>query len=153
MMTLIAIAVLMALVGGAIQFTNYNREATAEKLRGDRVNACADAARRHLLSRLRLFRATTSLQILDTKLIDDPDPKARSQLRTGHYGGTEAEPTVVSVSPALMGAANRQARDIANVAASGGGTLGGQYYRVIVKCQEATSGRESEVEFLFRYGL
>ncbi len=151
MMTLIAIAVLMALVVGAIQFTNYNREATAEKLRGDRVNACADAARRHLLSRLKLFRATTTLQILETKLIDDPKPEARSKIRTGHYG-TEAEPTVVAVSPALMGAANRQARDIANVAAGNGGTLGGQYYRVVVKCQEA-SGRESEVEFLFRYGL
>jgi hypothetical protein len=151
MMTLIAIAVLMGLVGGAIQFTNYNREATAEKLRGDRVSACADSARRHLLSRLRLFRATNDLQILDTKLIDDPKPEARSQLRTGHYGGDKAEATVVAVSPALMGAANRQARDIANVAASG--TLGGQYFRVVVKCQEASSGRESEVEFLFRYGL
>ena len=151
MLTLIAISVLMVLVGGAIQFTNYNREATAEKLRGDRVSACADSARRHLLSRLRLFRATNDLQILDTKLIDDPKPEARSQLRTGHYGGDKAEATVVAVSPALMGAANRQARDIANVAASG--TLGGQYFRVVVKCQEASSGRESEVEFLFRYGL
>jgi hypothetical protein len=33
-----------------------------------------------------------------------------------------------------------------------GGFMGGQYYRVVVKCKE-TSGRESEVEFLFRYGL
>lgn len=149
MLTLIAIAVLMMLVGGAIQFTNYNREATAEKLRGDRVGACADAARRHLLSRLKLFRATSELQILDTTLIDDPDPSARSQLMTGHYGG-EAENTVLSVSAASMGAATKQARDVANTVS--GGTLGGQYYRVVVKCHES-AGRESEVEFLFRYGL
>jgi len=151
MMTLIAISVLMLLVVGAIQFTNYNREATAEKLRGDRVGACADAARRHLLSRLKLFRAT-NLQIFDTRLIDDPDPGARSRMSTGHYGEAEPSATVVSVNPVLMGAGARQSRDIANVAAAGGGTLGGQYYRVVVKCQEA-SGRESEVEFLFRYGL
>ena len=151
MLTLIAIAVLMVLVGGAIQFTNYNREATTEKLRGDRVSACADAARRHLLSRLKLFRATSELQILDTTLIDDPDPSARSQMMTGHYGG-EAENTVVSVSAASMGAATKQARDIANTVTDSGGTLGGKYYRVVVKCHE-NSNRESEVEFLFRYGL
>ena len=33
LLTVIAISVLMVLVGGAIQFTNRNREATAEKLR------------------------------------------------------------------------------------------------------------------------
>ncbi len=151
MMTVIALGVLMMLVGGAIQFTNYNREATSEKLRGDRVSACADAARRHMLSRLKLFRASGDFKLLETKLIDDPDPAERSKMMTGHYGGT-AQPTVVAVDPVLMGAATRQVRDIANAAPGGGGTLGGQYYRVVVKCQEA-SGRESEVEFLFRYGL
>jgi hypothetical protein len=151
MLTLIALAVLMMLVGGAIQFTNYNREATSEKLRGDRVSACADAARRHMLSRLKLFRASGDFKLLETKLIDDPDPAARSSLMTGHYGGT-AQPTVVAVDPVLMGSATRQVRDIANAVPGGSGTLGGQYFRVVVKCQEA-SGRESEVEFLFRYGL
>ncbi|HYO59487.1 hypothetical protein [Archangium sp.] len=151
LMTLVAMGVLMLLVGGAIQFTNYNREATSEKLRGDRVSACADAARRHMLSRLKLFSASTAFQLLDTKLIDDPDPQARSRLVTGHYG-TQAQATVVSVNPVQMGASDRQVRDIANTAPAGGGFLGGQYYRVVVKCQES-SGRESEVEFLFRYGL
>jgi hypothetical protein len=151
MLTLIAISVLMVLVGGAIQFTNYNREATAEKLRGDRVGACADAARRHLLSRLKLFRATSELQILDTTLIDDPDPSARSRMMTGHYG-SEAESTVVSVNAVAMGEATKQARDIANTVTDSNGTLGGKYYRVVVKCHES-AGRESEVEFLFRYGL
>ncbi|WP_375771847.1 hypothetical protein NR798_13440 [Archangium gephyra] len=152
MLTLIAIAVLTVLVGGAIQFTNYNREATAEKLRGDRVGACADAARRHLLSRLKLFRATSELQILDTTLIDDPDPNARSKMMTGHYGVDEAQSTVVSVNAVSMGEATKQARDIANTVTDSGGTLGGKYYRVVVKCHE-NAGRESEVEFLFRYGL
>jgi hypothetical protein len=152
MITLIALAVLMMLVGGAIQFTNYNREATAEKLRGDRVSACADAARRHMLSRLKLFRASGDFKLLSTKLIDSPEPAERSKLTTGHYGEKDPMPTVVAVDPVLMGAATRQVRDISNAAPSGGGTLGGQYFSVVVKCQEY-SGRESEVEFLFRYGL
>lgn len=36
LLTLIAVSVLMVLVVGAIQFTNSNREATTEKLRGTR---------------------------------------------------------------------------------------------------------------------
>jgi hypothetical protein len=154
MLTIIALAVLMILVGGAIRFTNYNREATSEKLRGDRISACADAARRHMLSRLKLFSASTDFQLLDTQLIDDPDPDARTKMVTGHYGSSAAQVTVVSVNPVQMGAAGRQVRDIANTSPAGGGFLGGQYYRVVVKCQESGNlGRESEVEFLFRYGL
>jgi hypothetical protein len=155
MLTVVAMAVLLLLVGGAIQFTNYNREASSEKLRGDRIGACADAARRHLLSRLKLFRATSELQILDTKLIDDPDPDARTRIMTGHYADATtdtAQATVVGVDPVLMGASSRQVRDIANTVPATGGFMGGQYYRVVVKCRE-TSGPESEVEFLFRYGL
>ena len=101
--------------------------------------------------RLRLFRATSELQILNTTLIDDPDPSARSQMMTGHYG-SPPESTVVSVNALAMGEATRQARDIANTVTDSNGTLGGKYYRVVVKCHER-SGRESEVEFLFRYGL
>lgn len=152
MMTLIAISVLTLLVCGAIQFTNYNREATAEKLRGDRVSACADAARRHLLSRLKLLN-NPSLKFFKAELIDDPDPEARSVMKTGHYDPQPmVDNSVAVVSARLMGEGDNQARDIANIAPSGDGTLGGKYYRVVVKCQEA-SGRESEVEFLFRYGL
>lgn len=152
MMTLIAISVLTLLVCGAIQFTNSNREATAEKLRGDRVSACADAARRHLLSRLKLLN-NPSLKFFKAELIDDPDPEARSVMKTGHHDPQPmVDNSVAVVSARLMGEGDNQARDIANIAPSGDGTLGGKYYRVVVKCQEA-SGRESEVEFLFRYGL
>jgi Tfp pilus assembly protein PilX len=152
MLTLVAIAVLMVLVVGAIQFTNSNREAAAERLRGERVGACADSARRHVLSRLKQFHIK-ELRILEARLIDASDPDARSQLVTGHYGSTDAEDTAVVIDSSTMGEATKQARDIANTV-SDTGTLGGKYYRVVVKCQEPEpSGRESEVEFLFRYGL
>ncbi|WNG34287.1 hypothetical protein F0U60_12110 [Archangium minus] len=152
LLVLIANAVLMVLVVGAIQFTRFNRDASTEKLRGDGVNACADVARRHLLSRLKLYGSSSIFQLLDTKLLDDADPQARTSMVTGHYGSAGAQPTVVLVSPEQMGASDRQVRDIVNSVPAGGGFLGGQYYRVVVKCQES-SGRESEVEFLFRYGL
>ncbi|PTL80274.1 hypothetical protein [Vitiosangium sp. GDMCC 1.1324] len=152
MLTIIANLVLMVLVVGAIQFTTTNRQASTEKLRGDGISACTDVARRHLLSRLKLYGPSSIFQLMDTKLIDDPDPQARTSMMTGHYGSADAQPTVVLVSPEQMGASDRQVRDVVNIAPAGGGFLGGQYYRVVVKCQEG-SGRESEVEFLFRYGL
>lgn len=155
--TLIAVAVLMILVVGAIQFTNSNREASAEKLRGDRVGACADAARRHLLARLKLLGSLNELTEFNVTLIDDPDAAARSTMVAKHYSsdtstGTVNNPTVVSVSSVAMGAANKQARDMSNITTGSNGTLGGGYYRVVLKCKESSS-RESEVEFLFRYGL
>ncbi|QRK13222.1 hypothetical protein JQX13_26240 [Archangium violaceum] len=152
LLTLIANAVLLVLVVGAIQFTRFNREASTERLRGEGVSTCADVARRHLLARLKLYGSSSIFQLLDTQLIDDPDPQARTSMVTGHYGSVGAQPTVVVVNPEQMGASDRQVRDIVNIAPAGGGFLGGQYYRVVVKCQEG-SGRESEVEFLFRYGL
>jgi hypothetical protein len=159
MLTLIAIAVLMVLVVGAIQFTNYNREATAEKLRGDRIDTCAESARRHLLSRLRLFRMAGQVQLVEglrfrTELIDDPDPTERSTMMAGHYGDPLPQITAVEVSATAMGAAGRQVRDISN-AAPLSGSLGGKFFRVVMKCQEpgpvGQPRRESEVEFLFRY--
>jgi len=157
MLTLVALTVLMVLVGGAIQFTNRNREAATEKIRGERIGMCVDAARRHLLSRLSLQQVPTkSLELFSAQLIDDPTPEARTNMLTGHYGG-DVETTVTTVDAVTMGAASGQAVTVGNVYRSSA-ILGGQYYRVVVKCQEpsgnpATAGRESEVEFLFRYGI
>ena len=44
-----------------------------------------------------------------------------------------------------------QVRDIANNIA--GTTLGGTYYRVVVKCREPVTNRETELEFAFRHGI
>jgi len=144
-------------VGGAIQFTNRNREAAAEKIRGDRIGMCVDAARRHLLSRLTVSRSSVeTLKDFQVKLLDSPDVNARTEMRTAHYDDL-AVPQVTVVDVGTVGASSGQAVSVGNVSRKQG-TVGGDYYRVVIKCQEpsdnpAFPGRESEVEFLFRYGI
>lgn len=164
MVTMIALAVLMVLVVGAIRFTGTNREAAVAKLRGDRMGACADTARRYLLSRLRLYGVSVTDLKLDPAanttwafLPDDAVASKQSRIGAGHYDEdlTIAPSSIVLLPSTGFGAGANQIRDLAN-AAPGSGTLGGQYYRAVVKCQEAGAlgvARESEVEFVFRYGL
>src|SRR5437588_258764 len=93
MVTMIALAVLMVLVVGAIRFTGTNREAAVSKLKGDRMGACAETARRYLLSRLSLYGVSVSDIKLDptagttwAKLPDDPTASKQSLIGPGHYG-------------------------------------------------------------------
>jgi hypothetical protein len=169
MVTMIALAVLTVLVVGAIRFTGTNRVAAVSKVRGDRMAACAETARPYLISRLRLFGISVTDLQLDpvnsttwAKLPDDDNPAKQSIVGAGHYGTdlTITAPAIAIIPSASMGSASRQIRDLAN-AAPNSSTLGGTYYRVVMKCQEAgtlstvTDGvaRESELEFVFRYGL
>ena len=149
LVTVISLAVLMVLVAGAIRFTGTNREAAAIKLRGDRTNSCVEIARRYLLSRLKVYGLNPADQQFDVKLMDELTEAERSRIKTAHLGQTNLEPVGIA-SSASFGASRRSVRDSSNVIAPG--TLGGQFYRVAVKCEEA-NGRETELEFVFRYGL
>ncbi|HET9451110.1 MAG TPA: hypothetical protein VFO83_09525, partial [Aggregicoccus sp.] len=71
LITLIAMGVLGVLVVGALQFTGTNRAAAVAKMRGDRVSACAETARRYLLSRLRVYGVDVSGLTLEQTLMDD----------------------------------------------------------------------------------
>ena len=154
LITVIALAVLMILVVGAIRFTATNRLSAGSKLNADRVAACADTARRALLAKLRVFGMPVKSLTLATETIpDNPDPAKQSKIRTAHYGATAATATIVEVSSATMSGAASAVRGMSNVA-PGSLSLGGQYFRVVVLCQEAApSTREAEMEFVFRYGI
>lgn len=150
--SVISVSILMVLVVGSIRYTGVNREAAAAKQRGDRISACAETARRFLLSSLRTFGVTIANLQINRKLPDDPDPSKTSQMLTGHYGtGDTAQATVVAVSAQSVSASKDQVRDVSNVIA--GTTLGGQFYKVTVKCREPGADRESELEFVFRHGI
>jgi hypothetical protein len=149
LITLISLAVLGVLVLGAIQFTGTNRLAAVSKMRGDRVSACADTARRYLLSRLRVYGLDPTSLTLEQTLMDDAVAQRRSTMTTTHYNEPNAQATVVAVSASSVSSARGQARDLANRLVSP--TMGGAYYRVVVMCKE--ENRASELEFLFRYGL
>lgn len=151
MIAMIAIAVLMVLVAGAIQFTGMNREAAASKMHGDRVEACADAARRLLLSKLTHYGVPSApiVQVLP----DRTNAANWSSMMSGHLGEGAATPTVTSVGQ-LWG--RKRVQDLANIV---GGKMNGEgFWKVVMKCGEPGSAdggwlRESEVEFVFKYGL
>lgn len=151
MMTLIGLAVLMLMVAGAITFTGANREAAASKARADELQACANTARKLLLGKLRTFGVPATDLSLDTTLPNEAATAQQAQVRTGHFGATAVEPTIVKLDATAMGASRYQVRDVANTLSST--TLGGEYYRVVVSCRSPTSGAESELEFTFRHGL
>ncbi len=151
LVAMIALAVLMVLVVGAIQFTSTNQQAAIAKSQGDRATACAETARRFLLSRLRTFGMTTGDLVLEHTLPDAVQQSERSRLLTGHFGHQTAQPTVQVLSAADFGSAGRQVRDIAN-SAPVSAVLGGRYYRVVMVCNEP-GGRAAETEFVFRHGL
>lgn len=171
--SLIGLAVMLSIVAGAIQMTDQNRRAAAAKMRGDQLVGCADVARKHVLARLRRFgvdpsliqfgAATTGQTITTPNLLPtSPDPQDMMRLSTGHIGAAASstgDATVVAVRAAAMGASKDQARDVANTIAEP--TLGGRYYRAIVRCTDPLEGfandpsraREVEVEFTFRHGI
>lgn len=153
LIALIALVVLSVLVLGAIEFTGRNQAAAVAKGRGDRMEACAETARRYLLSRLRAFDANVPVQTLtlEEKLLDDTSPALRTTLRTGHYGDATKQPTVALLPANAISGSIKQVRDLANSAPQST-TLGGSYYRVVMTCRES-SGREVETEFVFRFGL
>lgn len=149
--TLIAVAVLLVVVVGAIRFTGQNREAAAAKRVGDERSACAEVARQYFLSRLQLYGVpVTSLPAMDERLPDAPVVADRTRVMTGHYGEANAGITLSSVEAAAFSEAAAGVREVGNSIVKSG-TLG-QFYRVVAKCRD-DAGRESETEFVFRYGL
>lgn len=164
MVTMIALAVLMVLVVGAIRFTGTNRVAAVSKLKADRMAACAETARRYVLSRLRIFGAAPTELKLDsagvvnyTTIPDDPVASKQTRIGPSHFGEdiTTTTSAIGIVQPGTIGASGKTVFDVANTLRDSGG-LGGTYYRVVMKCQEPGAlgvGRESEIEFVFRYGL
>lgn len=150
LVTLIALAVLMLMTVGAIEFTGINRRAAVSQLSGDRISSCAETARRYLISRLNVFQLPRELKLEQT-LMDDPNAADRSKMMTAHYADDVAQATVVAVGSEAFSASRQQSAELANNLPSDS-TRNGGYFRVVVKCKESAN-REAELEFLFRYGL
>jgi hypothetical protein len=166
MVTLIALTVLMLIVMAAIRFTGTTREAAVSKLRGDKISACAEAARAYVLSRFQMF----GVQATDGTLVAHGSTPIEAvvpstgvtadqmRMMTGHVGSTTAGLTIAGVAASSVASTSSDVRDLANAAPSS--RTFGQTYNVVVKCQEPIPPgagsdyvpRESEVEFQFRFG-
>lgn len=161
LITLIALAVLMLLVVAAIQFTSTNREGAGSKLRGDELASCAESARRTLMQQLTGANLTASLQDQTAKfptvtLVDQAILSDRSTVGLGHYSGADGgssstNPAISTITADTIPGSTKDARDMSNTIAAQSG-LGGSPYRVIMTCRDR-GGRETEVEFMFRFGI
>ncbi len=152
--TLIALAVLLLIVVGAITFTSRNRTAAVSATRNAQVEACAETARRYLLSRMRVhgaFARPVPEIILEQVLKDDAVEGDRSTMRTAHYDSDAGTATAATLSATSFGSAMLKVSDVVNTAGSPPGS-GGRYYRVVVMCDEP-NGRQAETEFVFRFGV
>lgn len=149
---MIAIAVLMVLVVAAIQFTGVNRDGAVAKIRADELAACAETAKRLLINQLDSPNTPLTGTTYHFELPDRPDPSDRTAAMTGHYNENDGGyGSITPVSGSSIAVSSRSARDLSNGAPSSAG-FGGTPYRVVMKCKDR-GGRESEVEFVFRYGI
>lgn len=142
---LIAMAVLAVLAAAAIMFTGNERAATAASANSQELRACIDVARAHVLARLRTTGANVNLEFVGS-LPDGPED-AGTTVRTGHFDSVAVK-TVSQITRGVGEAAN-QPNDLANN--PGARVTKASYYRVVVACQKGP--RQSEAEFLVRYGL
>ena len=137
-------AVLTVVAAGLIHRGNTQMEAASARRHYDTSVACADGARELLLSQFRAFGVDLSQLRLDQKV-------GSRRYASGHYdtfGVTSVEP----VDRTSIGASSDNAIDLSNRAVRI--ALGGAYYRITVVCSDSEDqDRQSEVEFLMRFGL
>lgn len=139
------VAILSIVAFAIIQMGSTEADAVGAKRRYDHAVSCSDAARALLMSQFRAYSVSpTSLTL--NQVIDD------QIMATGHYDNIAVTSVVASAgfSSGLSGAS-----DVSNRVAKAG--LGGQVYRMTVVCTSSASldasSRQSEVEFLVRFGL
>jgi hypothetical protein len=139
----IILVAVMAVVGLAlINRTSNEIDAVSAKRHYDVAVSCADGARQMLMSSFRTFGLPPTSLTLD-KTVDT------KRLTSGHYD-TFAVQSVVAATGAAISAAS--VSDIVNRTRTA--QLGGQIYRMTVVCTDSASAtRQSEVEFLVRFGL
>lgn len=138
------ILAVLAVVGVAIiNRASSETDASVSKRKYDKSLACADEARELLLSQFRLFGLSPTQLTLSTP-VDET-----KTLRSGHYD-TAAITSITLSSGATAGAFGEG--DIANTIRTKA-SLGGQLYQVAAVCTSPNNTRQSEVEFLVRFGL
>ncbi len=153
----VILVVVLSLLAAAPRSWSHAELGAASSLRtGDELLACADAGRQHLLSKFKLFNMRPSSLVL-SQPIDRGGadactgaPGERCAM-SGHQGEDPNSTSVQAVRmlPAGGDRTSRNVRDLTNTIAGG---LGGSDYQVVVHCKDAR-GRESEVEFVVRFGF
>ena len=141
--TIVLVAVLTVVAAGLVERGNSS-VATVNADRTYRAGvACADGARELLLSQFRAFNVDISKLKLDTTV-------AGQRIASGHYDSFNVE----SVRPLSGSAAIAQDNVMGMGNRSVATALGGAPYVFTVVCSDSAGlGRQTEVEFLIRFGI
>jgi len=163
LLAIILVVVLGLLASAAISFSRSELGAARTLRTGDELAACADVGRQYLLSKFRLFNmapqsmsVTTPSNTASTASAGSPctpGSLAAGQrcVMSGHIGDNNTVVQAVRAT-ATGDRSSKNARDLTNSGA-GAGSLGGSDYQVVVHCIDTDTKRETEVEFVVRFGL
>ncbi len=139
----VVLVVLLTVVGATLIARNADTvDAAGSKAKYDVAVSCADGARQLLMSQFRSFGVSPTQLVLDQTI-------GNKRYTSGHY-----DSFAVSTVNVATGSQTRAVgvSDVANRA--GGVHLGGNLYRMTVVCTDtAQTSRQSEVEFLVRFGF
>ena len=144
---LIVIGVLALVTVATLQLAQAAKTDSVRDARKLSQASCVEAARQHLLGRLRVFGLDPTTITLDQAVTVESGTR---NLRTGHIGGP-AITSVKALPSNLVGGSSARNRDLTNLIVPSP-VLGGRHYRVVVACTDPTAG-QMELEFTFRYGL
>jgi type II secretory pathway pseudopilin PulG len=159
LLVVVLLAVISLLAAAAVTFSQNELGAARNEKTGDELLACADAGRHYMLSRFNVLGVTapSSLEPIninmnaatDSSCPDAGDvPHGMRCARSGHIGQVS-----IKGVKRLQLTAGGSSED--TVEASNGNndpTLGGVPHKITVHCKDET-GRETEVEFVVRFGI
>jgi hypothetical protein len=158
MLFAIVLVVVLALLAAAALSWSQSELGAANELRaGDELLACADAGRQHLLSKFKLFNVRpTGLTLKQPIDKNDGAPCENKPgercVMAGHQGEDPANNVTVQGVRMLPGGGDRTSRNVRDLTNTVSSNWGGADYQVVVHCRDAR-GRESEVEFVVRFGF
>jgi Na+/H+-translocating membrane pyrophosphatase len=143
LLVVIILTSVLALIGLAlVRRTTVEMESAGAKRNHDIAIECAEGARQMLFSQFRTFGSIPSLLRLDAAV-------GNKRYSSGHFDQFNTQSVVAIGSGATV---STGVNDVANRTGKSG--LGGTIYRVTVVCSDsANPTRQSEVEYLVRFGL
>jgi hypothetical protein len=143
---LLVVVILVAVLGvvalALVRRTTSELDSIGAKRNYDVAQECADGAREMLYSQFRTYGVMPADLQMDTNV-------GTKRYASGHYDQFNMKSVVVTTqtTSGTIGAS-----DIVNRTGRSG--LGGTVYRMAVVCSDASNpNRQSEVEFLVRFGL
>ncbi len=159
LLVVVLLAVISLLAAAAVTFSQNELGAARNEKTGDELLACADAGRQYMLSRFNALGITPPSALepvnVDMNAASDvgcPDagdvPAGSRCARSGHIG----QVSVRDIRRLELAAGGSSGDTVDMTNGNGDPTRGGVPHKITVHCKDET-GRETEVEFVVKFGI